>query len=171
MSGNPLTWEKLLTSEPAQAYLGKGGELCLEELAAGSPHGEVCEGGERLMSWRTKTRTKLKTADRAKECLKHKAVFLYSATANAGADPPIRWGRPTPMEGYERTASIGPAGVVVTRWMYRKAHGTRETTAVEMEDQNQPATRESQAGLFGAAEGILVPMKLGNAGGGKGPCS
>ena len=74
------------------------------------------------------------------------------------------------MEEYERTASIGLAGVLTTTCMYRKAYGTRETPAVEPEDRNQPATRESQAGLFGAAEVIVVPVKPGNAGGGKGPC-
>ena len=36
-------------------------------------------------------------------------------------------------------------------------------------NRDQPAARESQAGLFGAAEGIIVPMKPGNAGGGKDP--
>ena len=34
---------------------------------------------------------------------------------------------------------------------------------------DQPVTRESQAGLFGVAERFVVPMKPGNAGGGKGP--
>ena len=74
------------------------------------------------------------------------------------------------MEEYERTAFIGLAGVLVTTCMHRKAHGTRETPAVEPEDRDQPASRESQAGLSGAAEGIVVPMKPGNSGGGKDPC-
>jgi hypothetical protein len=34
---------------------------------------------------------------------------------------------------------------------------------------NQLATRESQAGLTGMAERLVVPMKPGNSGGGKGP--
>ena len=33
----------------------------------------------------------------------------------------------------------------------------------------QPVARESQAGPFGVAERLVVPMKPGNAGGGKGP--
>ena len=37
------------------------------------------------------------------------------------------------------------------------------------EVQDQLVTRESQTGLFGAAEGFVVPMKPGNAGGGTGP--
>jgi hypothetical protein len=73
------------------------------------------------------------------------------------------------MEEYERTASIGLAGVMTTTCMHRKAHGTRETPAVEPGNRDQPAARESQAGLSGAAEGIIVPMKPGNAGGGKDP--
>jgi hypothetical protein len=56
-----MTWTKfyevlrqnpLLTPE-GRHTLAKKDEPCLEELAAGNPHGEVCEGGERLMSWRT----------------------------------------------------------------------------------------------------------------------
>jgi hypothetical protein len=34
---------------------------------------------------------------------------------------------------------------------------------------DQLATRERPAGLTGMAEGLVVPMKPGNAGGGKGP--
>jgi hypothetical protein len=34
---------------------------------------------------------------------------------------------------------------------------------------DQLATRERPAGPFGMAEGLVVPMKPGNAGGGKGP--
>ena len=34
---------------------------------------------------------------------------------------------------------------------------------------DQLATRESQAGPFGVAGRFVVPMKPGNAGGGKGP--
>ena len=74
------------------------------------------------------------------------------------------------MGEYERIYSIGLAGVVTATYMHRKAYGTRETPAVGPEDRDQPASRESQAGLSGAAEGIAVPMKPGNAGGGKEPC-
>jgi hypothetical protein len=73
------------------------------------------------------------------------------------------------MGGYERTASIGPAGVLTATCMHRSALGTRETPSVGLEIQNQPATRESQAGLIGVAVRFVVPMKPGNAGGGKGP--
>ena len=90
-------------------------------------------------------------------------------THNAGADPPVPRGRPPLVEGYERTASIGPAGVLTATCMRRKALGTRETPTVVLEVQDQPVTRESQAGLLGAAVRLVVPMKPGNAGGGKGP--
>jgi hypothetical protein len=90
-------------------------------------------------------------------------------THNAGADPPALRGRPPLMGGYERTASIGPAGVLTATCMHRSALGTRETPSVGLEIQNQPATRESQAGLIGVAVRFVVPMKPGNAGGGKGP--
>jgi len=72
------------------------------------------------------------------------------------------------MGEYERTASIESAGVLVTTCMHRKALVTREAPA-EIGSWDQPATRESQAGPFGVAERPVVPMKPGNAGGGKGP--
>ena len=49
----------------------------------------------------------------------------------------------------------------------RKAHATRETPMRDQED--QPDAREGQAGRAGVAEGPAVPLKPGNAGGGKGP--
>jgi hypothetical protein len=72
------------------------------------------------------------------------------------------------MEEYERMASIGPAGVLVTTCMHRKALVTREAPAVIC-GWDQPATRESQAGPFGVAVRPVLPMKPGNAGKGKGP--
>ena len=49
--------------------------------------------------------------------------------------------------------------------------GTRRNTGSPSGDRSrdQPATRESQAGPSGVAERPVVPMKPGNAGGGKGP--
>ena len=49
----------------------------------------------------------------------------------------------------------------------RKAHATRE--APRRGKDNQPDAREGQAGRHGVAERFVVPMKPGNAGGGKGP--
>ena len=90
-------------------------------------------------------------------------------TENAEADPLRFRGKLLTMEEYERTKSIVSAGVVTATCMHRKAFGTRETPTVVLEVQDQPATRESQAGLFGAAVRFVVPMKSGNTGGGKGP--
>jgi hypothetical protein len=50
----------------------------------------------------------------------------------------------------------------------RKARATRETPKRGQID-DQPEAREGQAGRPGVAEGFVVPLKLGNAGGGKGP--
>ena len=49
----------------------------------------------------------------------------------------------------------------------RKAYATREVPRRGQSD-DQPEAREGQAGRFGVAEGFVVPLKLGNAGGGKG---
>src|SRR5438094_3326115 len=49
----------------------------------------------------------------------------------------------------------------------RKAHATRETPTRDQDD--QPDAREGQAGRAGVAERLAVPLKPGNAGGGKGP--
>jgi hypothetical protein len=51
------------------------------------------------------------------------------------------------------------------------AKGTRRNTGSPSGDRSrdQLATRERQAGPFGVAERPVVPMKPGNAGGGKGP--
>ena len=49
----------------------------------------------------------------------------------------------------------------------RKARATREAQRVIRDD--QPDAREGQAGRTGVAERLVVPMKPGNAGRGKGP--
>src|SRR5271168_5120849 len=49
----------------------------------------------------------------------------------------------------------------------RKARATREAQSVVRDD--QPDAREGQAGRCGVAERLVVPMKPGNAGRGKGP--
>ena len=90
-------------------------------------------------------------------------------TENAEADPLRFRGKLLTIDEYERTKSIVSAGVVTATCMHRKARGTRETPTVVREVQGQPVTRESQTGLFGAAVRFVVPMKPGNAGGGKEP--
>ena len=49
----------------------------------------------------------------------------------------------------------------------RKAHATREAQDAVRDD--QPDAREGQAGRPGVAERLVVLLKPGNAGGGKGP--
>ena len=51
------------------------------------------------------------------------------------------------------------------------AQGIRRNTGSPSGDRtwDQRATRESQAGPYGVAERSVLPMKPGNAGGGKGP--
>jgi hypothetical protein len=72
------------------------------------------------------------------------------------------------MEWYERTDSIHPAGVGSDGM---SAQGTIHNTGSPSGDGNfnQLAARERQAGPTGMAERLEVPMKPGNAGGGKGP--
>src|ERR1700758_4027758 len=50
----------------------------------------------------------------------------------------------------------------------RKAHATREAPW-RGQSEDQLEAREGQAGRRGVAERFVVPLKLGNSGGGKGP--
>jgi hypothetical protein len=50
----------------------------------------------------------------------------------------------------------------------RKAYATREAPW-RGQSNDQLEAREGQAGRFGVAERFVVPLKPGNAGGGKGP--
>ena len=72
------------------------------------------------------------------------------------------------MEKDERTSSIEPAGVMAMACTHRRPDATREAPAV-IAVGDQLAARERQAGPYGVAERLVVPMKPGNAGGGKGP--
>jgi hypothetical protein len=72
------------------------------------------------------------------------------------------------MEIDERTSFIGPAGVMAMACRQRRPDATRETPMVIF-NKDQLATRERQARPCGVAERLVVPMKLSNVGGGKGP--
>src|SRR5215469_13355306 len=72
------------------------------------------------------------------------------------------------MGQYERTSSIRPAGVRATACRQSGPAATREAPNGDR-SRDQPATRESPAGPYGVAERLVVLMKPGNAGGGKGP--
>src|SRR6516225_9145334 len=65
-------------------------------------------------------------------------------------------------EDYAQPLHRGTGGSMHTR----KAHATREAHCVIRDD--QPDARKGQAGRTGVAERPVVPMKPGNAGGGKG---
>jgi len=72
------------------------------------------------------------------------------------------------VDGRERANEpISPAGVVATacRQGDQTQHGKPQRWSIE----DQPAARERQAGPSGVAERPVLPMKPGNAGGGKGP--
>jgi hypothetical protein len=60
-----------------------------------------------------------------------------------------------------------PTGVMVTACLYKE--NGRNTGGPSGGDVRQPDTREGQAGPCGASERFIVPMKSGNADGGKGP--
>ena len=66
-------------------------------------------------------------------------------------------------EDYAQPLHRGSGGSMYTR----KVHATREAPMRHRAD--QPDAREGQAGRAGVAERFAVPMKPGNAGGGKGP--
>jgi hypothetical protein len=65
-------------------------------------------------------------------------------------------------------APSGPTGVMATARRHRSTTKTREAPAVAARDRQLDA-REGQAGPTGVTERLVVPLKPGNAGGGKGP--
>ena len=72
------------------------------------------------------------------------------------------------METDERTSSIGPAGTMAMACRQRRPDATRETPAV-IAVWDQPGTRERWTGPYGVTERLVLLMKLGNSGRGKGP--
>ena len=66
-------------------------------------------------------------------------------------------------EEYTQPLHRGSGGSMYTR----KAHATQEIPTRDQGD--QPDAREGQAGRTGVAARLVVPLKPGNAGGGKGP--
>ena len=90
-----------------------------------------------------------------------------SKSDNAEADLPRLQGRP-PSLGEIATAPNDSAGVVAPACVEKKIVGTREAPAVRGRG-SQPELREEQAGLSGVADGLVLLMRPGNAGGGKEP--
>ena len=66
-------------------------------------------------------------------------------------------------EDYAHPLHRGSGGSMYTR----KARATREAPGVVGDD--QPDSGDGKAGRLGVAERLVVPLKPGNAGGGKGP--
>ena len=87
---------------------------------------------------------------------------------NAQADPTTLSGKADTAGMNERTVTPGRcAGVVATACTQGKPTQHGKPQGVVSDD--QPESREGQAGRRGVAEGFVVPLKPGNAGGGKGP--
>ena len=66
-------------------------------------------------------------------------------------------------------APNGPAGVVATACIHKEIRRNTGNPDGGGGVIHQPAPREGQAGPFGVAERPVLPVKPGNAGGGKGP--
>src|SRR6266576_2554169 len=87
---------------------------------------------------------------------------------NAQADPTTLSGKADTAGVNERSSTPSRcAGVVATACTQgkRTQHGKPHSVV----SNDQPEAREGQAGRFGVAERFVVPLKSGNAGGGKGP--
>ncbi len=84
----------------------------------------------------------------------------------AEADPSGLWGRPLPPDKIA-TAPSGSAGVVASACMEEKIVGTREAPAARGRG-SQRELREEQARPCGVADRLVLLLKPGNAGGGKG---
>ena len=87
----------------------------------------------------------------------------------ARADPAVFRGRPSSCGEEARSAPTDLAGVVASACMYTKIDRNTGNPDGGGGVIHQPAPREGQAGPFGVAERPVLPVKPGNAGGGKGP--
>ena len=72
------------------------------------------------------------------------------------------------MERDERTSSTGPTGVMAMACTHRRPDATREAPAVIIIRINRQLVRD-RSGRVGWRRGLVVPVKPGNSGGGKGP--
>ena len=87
---------------------------------------------------------------------------------DAQADPTTLSGKADTAGGSERSSTSSRcAGVVATACTQGKR--TQHGRPHDVVRDDQPDAREGQAGRRGDAEGFVVPVKPGNAGGGKGP--
>src|SRR5215471_19405895 len=72
------------------------------------------------------------------------------------------------MEINERTSFIGPAGIMAMACRHRRPDCNTGSPSGDR-SWDQLTTRERQVRPYGVAERLVVPMKPGNCGGGKGP--
>ena len=89
---------------------------------------------------------------------------------NANADPASTRGRLTSCVKRAKEAAYGFAGAIGDGMSGERVlwqHG--KSRRAIWRKLGQPTTREGEVGLGGMAERPLLPKKLGNAGGGKGP--
>ena len=82
---------------------------------------------------------------------------------------PLKRGRPLSLGKRAKQAPSGSTGVLAAARMRREIDATREAPLGGWSVTSQPDAREGQAGPGGVAEGLVVPMRPGNSGGGKGP--
>ena len=88
-------------------------------------------------------------------------------TFNVVADPATGWGRPRRWLQSSDTRPSVATGVMATACLYRERE--RNTGSPSGGGVRQPDAREGQAGPSGVSERLIVPLKPGNAGRGKGP--
>src|SRR5437016_7785890 len=79
----------------------------------------------------------------------------------------VEEGRRHRFQGERNHPSCGPAGVMATACLHREIR--RNTGDLRRRVRAQPEAREGQAGPAEESERSIVPLKPGNAGGGKGP--
>jgi hypothetical protein len=88
--------------------------------------------------------------------------------ASCGSRPSARKGKANVVEAENNLGLVGSTGVMTMARDKGNSQATREIRRGGRLD-DQPATRESQAGPGRKTERLVVPLKPGNAGGGKGP--
>ena len=90
---------------------------------------------------------------------------------NVGADPPYKRGRPPSSAKRARNAAGDPTGVVMAARTGHEQCATREVCdrGEEAAPPRQRRTREGQRRRTQMADGFVLPLRPGNAGGGKEP--
>jgi hypothetical protein len=141
----------------------RAGKLSLQPEALGA--GQEATNGLKHFE----KRPRRGSADRAgRNVSKHRAGL---ERRNVGADPPLERGRPVSSVKRARHAADDPAGVVMAARTGHERCATREVCdrGGETASPRQRRTREGQRRRTQMADGFVVPLRPGNAGGGKEP--